>query len=283
MEQLQRGNQFQVDISFKPKTMFTAQVDTTKLNLAMAKFAKESRQDLDEVMEKEAGTIVGGLIAMTPPGKKSGTNMTDRGGIAMSAKKLGEATIRADIASLFPTTKDVGLKKAQIQGMIENGFEWGTGRGRKKLNKFSDSVAELKSHHARFRSKATGRVKTGSVGQNMVVTRAGIRNEFIREQIKRVGILNAGWLRAAKQLKTAKRATPAWITRHGDKPGSAIFRRTKHGLSISLQNRMDYFPKNIESRMQLAVSRRAAGIEKAVAAMIARKAAKANQRMKSRA
>lgn len=272
-EQLQLGNQSR-------KTMFTADVDTTRLNLAMARFAKESRKDLDEVMEKEAGTIVGGLIAMTPPGKKSGTNMTDRGGIAMSAKKLGEATIRADIASLFPTTR---MKPEKVQGMIESGFRWGTGRGAKKIPRYASSVAELRRIHNAARSKATGRVKTGSIGQNMALTKAATKNEFAREQIKRVGILNAGWLRAAKQLKTSKRATPAWITRHGDKPGSAIFRRTKHGLSISLQNRMDYFPKNIESRMQLAVSRRAAGIEKAVAAMIARKAAKANQRMKSRA
>lgn len=259
--------------------MITAEVNTTRLNLAMAKFAKESRKSMEDVMEEQAGMIVGGLISMTPPAKAKGQNITDRGGIDKSAKKIGEATIRADIATLFPTTRDVGLSKNQIQGMIDNGFEWGTGRGRKKLKKFVGSVAEMKAHHARHRSKATGRVKSGTSGQNMAVTRAGIRNEFMREQVKRVGMLNAGWLRAAKRLKTAKRATPAWITRHGDKPGSVIFRRTRHGLAINMSNKMDYFPKNIEARMQRAVYRRAAGIEKALQSMLERKAKRANQRM----
>lgn len=257
--------------------MFTADVDTTQLNLAMAKFAKETRKSMDEVMEKQAAMIVGVLISMTPPAKARGQNITDRGGIATSAKKLGEATIKADIASLFPTTR---MKPERVQGMIDNGFKWGTGRGAKQIKEYASSVADLKRIHNKARSPRTGRVKTGSVGQNMALTRAAIRNEFARSQIKRVGILNAGWLRAAKRLKTAKRATPAWITRHGDKPGGVVFRRTKHGLAINMSNKVDYFPKNIEARMQRAVTRRAAGIEKALQAMIEKKAQRANQRMR---
>jgi hypothetical protein len=259
--------------------MFTADVDTTRLNRAMALMARESRKGLDDVIEKETATIVGHLIAMTPPGKAKGRTMTDRGGIDKGAKKLGEAAIRADISLLFPTTKDVGLTNGQIKGMIENGFKWGTGRGAKQINKFASSVAELERIHKSARSYRTGRVKIGSVGQNMAITRAGIRNQFIKQQIKKVGILNAGWLRAARRLKTAKRSTPAWITRHGEKPGNVVFRKTKHGLAISVSNNLNYFPKNIESRMQQAINRRSRGIEKALVAMLERKAARAEQRM----
>jgi len=259
--------------------MITAEVNTTRLNLLMSQFAKESKKGLNEVVEQQSGIIVGHLIAMTPPGKWKGQNLTDRGGIATSAKKLGEATIKADIASLFPTTR---LKPEKVKGMIESGYKWGTGRGAKKIPNYAESVADLQRYHARARSKATGRIKTGSTGQNMAMTRAAIRSEFMRMQVKRVGILNAGWLRAGKRLKTAKRAMPAWITRHGDKPGDVVFRETEHGLSIVVANRMDYFPRNIEGRIQRAVYRRAAGLEKALEAMLKRKADKINRRMKSR-
>lgn len=259
--------------------MFVADVDTTQMNLALARFAKESRKEVEEIIEKQSGIIVGHLIAMTPPAKARGANMSDRGGIAASAKKLGEATIRADIASLFPSTR---MKREKVEGMIDSGFRWGTGRGAKKISRYAGSVAELKRIHAQARSKKTGRVRTGSIGQNMALTKAAIRNQFARDQIKRVGILNAGWLRAARKLKTAKRATPAWITRHGDKPGAVNFRRSRHGLAITVSNHMDYFPKNINQRIQRAVDRRARGLEKAIEAMLERKAKRATKRMQNR-
>ena len=257
--------------------MITANVDTSGLNKALSEFAKESRKDMEDLLEKQGGILVGHLIALTPPGKARGQNLTDRGGIATSAKKLGEATIKADINSLFPTTR---MKPEKVWGMIENGYRWGTGRGAKRIQNYAESVAELERVHRIARSRKTGRVRTGTIGQNMALTRAATRNEFRKAQIKQVGILNAGWLRAAKRLKTAKRATPAWITRHGDKPGGVLFRRSKHGLSIIVDNRMDYFPKNIEMRIQKAIDRREYGLTKALAAMIKRKADKANKKMK---
>ena len=256
--------------------MFTAKIDTTELNTAMAQFAKESRKGLDEVMEQQMGMIVGGLIAMTPPGASKGQAMSDRGGITTSAKKRGEGRIRADINILFPTSRK---KEPAIWGMIENGFFWGTGRGKKKIIDFAGSIHDLRRVHKSARSRSTGRVRTGLSGQNMALTRSPLRTAYIKEQIKKVGILNAGWLRAARKLKTAKRLTPAWITRHGEKPGGVSFRKSKFGLAITVSNQMPYFPRDSAMRMQRAVNRRAYGITVALEKMIERKAARANKRM----
>lgn len=260
--------------------MFTAEIDTKGLNLLMSRFAKESRKGIDEVIEQQMGMIVGGLIAMTPPGASKGQAMNDRGGITAAAKKKGEGRIRADIVTLFPTTR---MKEPKVWGLIENGYYWGTGRGRKKIIDYASSIHDLRRVHKAARSKSSGRVRTGLSGQNMAMTTAALRNAYAKEQIKKVGILNAGWLKASGRLKTAKRATPAWITRHGAKPGGVSFRKGKYGLSITVSNRMPYFPKDMQARMQRAVERRERGIEKALAAMLERKAKNATQRSIKRA
>lgn len=257
--------------------MFVTQVDTTKLNEVMRAFAKESRKGIDEVVEKQAGILVGHLIALTPPAAARSQAMNDSGGITAQAKKRGEARIKADIASLFPTTR---LKPERVWGMIDNGFTWGTGREKKKIQEYAENIQDLERVHRFARSRRTGRVRTGSTGQNMAMTSAALRREFIKEKIKKVGILNAGWLAAAKRLKTARSKTPAWITRHGNKPGGVEFRNSKSGLTIFVKNRMPYFPKDQDQRIQRALDRRTYGLTKALEAMIERKAKRATQRMK---
>lgn len=253
--------------------MFTAEIDTSQLNILISQFAKESRKGTDEIIMKQTAIIVGHLIAMTPPGKSKGRNLTKKGGIANSAKKLGESSIKADIHSLFIKTKE---KPEKIRGMIKNGFRWGTGRGAKRIPEYADSVADLKRIHNKARSGTTGRVKTGSVGQNMALVRASIMNEFIKTQIKKVGILNAGWLRAARMLGTVKRATPAWITRHGPRNGDVTLKNRRFGLAVTVSNNMSYFPKNMESRIKQAVRYREIGLKIALNKMLERKAKKIN-------
>lgn len=257
--------------------MFETKVDTSRLNAAMRAFAKESRKSMDEVLQKQGGILVGHLIALTPPAAARAQAMNDRGGITSQAKKRGEARIKADIASLFPTTR---MKPERVWGMIDNGFRWGTGRGAKRIPEYAESLDDLERVHRFARSRATGRTRTGSTGQNMAMTNAALRREFIRQKIKKVGILNAGWLSAAKKLKTAKSKTPAWITRHGNKPGGVDFRHSRSGLTITIRNRMPYFPKDQDRRIRRALDRRQYGLEQALQAMIDRKAKKATQQMK---
>jgi hypothetical protein len=259
--------------------MLKIQVDTRRLNAAMQEYAKIARKDLDFIIRQQAGILVGNMIALTPPAAGRGQAITDRGGIASSAKKRGEARIAADIAALFPTTR---IKDEAILGMIDAGFEWGTGRGKKTVRQFAPTVADLARIHKEARSKSTGRVKTGSTGQNMAVTRASVRNAYTRQAIKSVGILNAGWLRAARDLKTAARATPAWITRHGPKSGGVSIMRTWGGLAVTVSNRVPYFPKDMDRRVQRAIDHRYRGLRKAIEAMIERRNARANARMNRR-
>jgi hypothetical protein len=204
--------------------------------------------------------------------------MSDTGGIALSAKKSGESKIAADIASLFPTTR---LKDEKVIALVAAGFEWGTGRGKKIVRQFAPTEADLERIHKAARSPTTGRVRTGTTGQNMAVTRANVRRAYIKKQQSRVGILNAGWLSAAADLKTAARATPAWITRHGKKAGGVSMSRVAEGLEITMSNRMPYFPKDMDRRIQRAVERRYRGLRKALLEMVERRNAKANQRMGS--
>lgn len=258
--------------------MITNQVSTVRLNRAMLEFSRLGRKEMRTVVREQAGIIVGHLIAVTPPGASKGQAMNARGGIANSAKKAGEAIIAADIAALFPTTK---LKDAMVHGMVDAGFEWGTGRGKKTVREFAETVADLERIHKFARSKSTGRVKTGSTGQNMAVTRAPLRKAYIKQVQKQVGKLNAGWLRAANELKTSARATPAWITRHGAQPGGSGELRTVGGILVRVFNNVPYFPKDMERRVQRAVFHREKGLQKAIAAMIERRAKAANARMNS--
>tara|TARA_R110002126_G_scaffold165162_2_gene313003 strand:+ start:222 stop:1001 length:780 start_codon:yes stop_codon:yes gene_type:complete len=259
--------------------MITADVDTSRLHILMSQFARESRKGMDEIIKKQTATIVGHLISFTPPAKTKGKNLTKGGGISKHAKELGENRMKAEINSLFPTTT---LKSEEVWGMIENGFRWGTGRGAKKIGEYAESVADLKRVHRKSRSRTTGRVKTGTIGQNMALTKKSILNAYIKDQIKDVGMLNAGWLRAANELGTSKRQVPAWIRRHGNMPGGVKQRNSKHGFYITVSNRMSYFPKNMASRMQAAVHRRENGLEIALEAMFLRKAQKINQKMRNK-
>jgi hypothetical protein len=259
--------------------MITANVDTSRLFQVMKQFSKESRKDLGTVVQERGAIMVAHLIAYTPPGASRGQALGDRGGInAKVAKGRGESSIAADIAALFPPAPRGSDEK--IQGMMDSGFEFGTGRGKKIIKQHAKSLSEMKRIHDAARSKSSGRVRTGSVGQSMALAKKSLRNQYIKQAKKKVGILNAGWLRAARKLKTAKRNTPAWITRHGQQAGGVDFRHSKSGLTITVSNGVQYFPKNMTSRIDRVVNRGVYGLEKALENMIARNAAKATQRMK---
>lgn len=259
--------------------MFTTNVDTSGLNEALNLFAKEARKGMNDVLPKEVGIMVGHMIALTPPAAGRGQAMSDSGGITTEAKKRGEASVKADIATLFPTTR---LKPERVYGMIENGFEWGTGRGKKIIRDYAESISDLERIHNFARSPKTGRVRTGQTGANMALVKSTLRTRYMKQKAKNVGRLNAGWLKAANKLKTSKRATPAWIRRHGEQAGGVQFRTSKSGLTITVSNRMRYMPRDMEKRTARAINRRIYGLTKALEAMVARKAKMAERRQNRR-
>lgn len=258
--------------------MIEVRIDTRRLNAAMQEFARESRKELDVVVRQQAGIMVGHLIALTPPAAGMGQAMSDTGAITLEAKKRGEGTIAADIAVLFPTTK---LAEGKVRGMIDAGWEWGTGSGKKTIREFAENIGDLERIHRFARSPASGRVRTGRTGQNMALTRAAVRKAYTKQAIKKVGLLAAGWIAAARELRTVGRATPAWITRHGKQPGGVSITRTTEGISVKVANRVAYFPKDMPTRVQRAVIWRERGLRRALEAMLDRRAKKANARMGS--
>ncbi len=256
--------------------MIDVKVNTSRLEAAIAEFATLTRKDISEVYRQQAGILVGHVIAITPPGGKGGEAFTDSGGIGLDAKKRGEAVIAADISRLFPTSK---LKHETLVGMVNAGFEFQTGKGHKDIvREIAESPEDLRRIHQFARNPRTGRTRKMK-GIGMAITRKAILKQYIRQEMAKVGKLNAGWINAAREMKTASRAVPAWITRHGAGRGGANVTERAGKIGITLFNNEVWFPTGMESRVALAVRRRENGLTKAMEAVIARRAAAAERKM----
>jgi hypothetical protein len=256
--------------------MLDVNINTSGLESAIAEFASVTRKDLGEVYRQQAGILVGHVIAITPPGGKGGEAFTDSGGIGLDAKKRGEAVIAADITRLFPTSK---LKHDELVGMVNAGFEFQTGKGHKDtVRSVAESAAELASVHQFARNPRTGRTRKMK-GIGMAITRKAVLKQYIRQEMAKVGKLNAGWINAARMLKTAGRAVPAWITRHGPGRGGADVTERAGKIGVTIFNSEIWFPSGMAARVALAVARRERGLVKAMEAVLERRAKAAERRM----
>jgi len=261
--------------------MLDVQVDTSNLEAAIAEFAKLTRKELGEVTKQQAGILVGHVIALTPPGGGKGQPLGDSGGITLEAKKRGESRIADDISKLFVTTR---LPEPVIERILYDetfrDYEWKNpvagGRDVRVFHR-ANSIADIAIIHQRGRNPRNGRTRqTG--GGSMAITRPALVKAYIKEAIKKVGLLNAGWLNAARELKTASRAVPAWITRHGAQGGGTDVRNSGPGISIRIFNTQTWFPQGMEARVALAVQRREYGLKKAMEAVLERRAKAAEKR-----
>lgn len=261
--------------------MIDVEVDTSNLEAAIAEFAKLTRKELGEVTKQQAGILVGHVIAITPPGGGSQT-LTDSGGITLEAKKRGESRIADDISKLFVTTR---LPEPVIERILYDevfrDYEWlnpvNGGRNVRVFHR-ANSIADIAIIHQRGRNPRNGRTRQNG-GGSMAIARPALVKAYIKEAIKKVGLLNAGWLNAARELKTASRAVPAWITRHGAQGGGADVRNSGPGISIRIFNTQTWFPQGMEARVALAVQRREYGLQKAMEAVLERRAKAAEKRM----
>jgi hypothetical protein len=256
--------------------MIEIKADTTALQEAMAEYHSEFRKSMPELMRAQGAILVAHMIALTPPARRTGANMNDTGGVSLDAKKRGEAVIAADIAKVFPVTK---LKPAAVREAINAGFEWRIGNSHKAVVRdYAETLEHAKSAHRYSRNPKSGRTrKIGGIG--MAITTRPVLRQLIKDAQRRVGLLAAGWLTAGRELKTAARNMPAWIKRHGEKPGGA--QRTGDGIrsTVRIFNRQSWFPGNMDARTQLALDRRAKGLRKEMAALIERRTAKANAKL----
>lgn len=256
--------------------MIDVKVDTSRLESAISEFALLTGKELAEETQRQAGILVGHVIAITPPGGKGGEGFTDSGGISLAAKKRGEAVLAADISKLFPTSR---IPHDRLVGMVQAGFEFRTGKGHKDIVRdIAETEEDLARVHQFARNPTTGRTRKMK-GIGMAITRKAVLRAYIRREIAKVGKLNAGWINAARELHTASRAVPAWITRHGPgRGGSSVLRRAGR-IGITIYNQETWFPQGMEGRVALAVARRERGLVKAAEAILERRARNAKRRM----
>ena len=113
----------------------------------------------------------------------------------------------------------------------------------------------------------------------MAVTRSQIRAAYIKAEKLKVGLLSAGWLNAARELKTNGRYLPQWIKRHGAGPGGAEVREANGKVGIRIYNSNSWFGGGWERRLQYVISRGEKATIKATEAVLDRRAKAAERRM----
>jgi hypothetical protein len=94
------------------------------------------------------------------------------------------------------------------------------------------SLAEMREHHARFRSKRTGRVtsagaRTRDVGRWKFIDKLVVSKPSFRALLQylwgHVGMGKAGWVKALKATRGRKHGAPRWVTRHTRGVASGIY------------------------------------------------------------
>jgi hypothetical protein len=256
--------------------MIQLKIDTSKMEAALADFAKEARKDLGAMMKSQAGIIVGHVIALTPPASGKGHQMSESGGVDNSAKRRGEDSVEADIRKIFIPTK---LSEKRAAGAAAAGFSVRPAGSQRAMivRDTAFDLAKMKKVHGYARNPMSGRTRTLN-GISLALTKAGLLNKYIRQEQRKVGLLSAGWIPAARAVNTAKRSTPAWISRHGQQPGGATVQNSGDVVSIRVFNNQKWFPGDMGRRVQFAIDRRQRGLRKATEAIIARRARNAQRK-----
>jgi hypothetical protein len=96
---------------------------------------------------------------------------------------------------------------------------------------------------------------------------------FIRRKISHVGFLAAGWVAAARRLKTN---LPEWITRHGARFGSVRITLNRRGIAVRIVNTVPYVGEvgGLRRRIQTALDFRAGAMERQLEDLAVKRAAK---------
>jgi len=200
--------------------------DVDRFNKALVAYAENSKRDITTIMQQQAKLIVRNVIEMTPPGK--------RGVKGKKARKLGEATVRADINRLFTPVR----KQSEV-----------------------DVGANMKAIHEGARAAG----KNGRVPKRVVKTRvkSGEFKEYLKSKLDNVGKLAGGWNPAAQKFGWNP---PQWIKRHGASPGSAKVSADDKAIKVKMINKVPYASRidGLEERLSFAVDMQADNLIKQV-------------------
>lgn len=196
-------------------------IDDSQMQRAITRLLEETKREHSVVLREQARGIVRRIIDLTPP-----ANGKTKGG---AAKKAGEATLRADIFKVFLPVK---------AGTAEH--------------------VPIAAEHARWRGP-NGRVRRGlAVDEKIRVNRNQLA-EYLRQELRKVGWLAAGWNAAALALRVP---IPAWISRHGTGHSTSSIKATASSIEIIMTNGTKFAgrARDLERRVKLAVQTQAAAL-----------------------
>jgi hypothetical protein len=173
-------------------------------------------------------------IRLTAPFNK-GQSFTEALG---AQKRLGEAAVRRDIRRVFHD--EAPLESSELLQSVYRVLKTDGPQAAKNILE-SGSIAGLTPLEAPTQSVHNKTRIRGRVPErpSMRYPVQGGLDAYIRTKVRNVGKTKAGWIPAARQLKAARKAMPAWVTRHSS-PGSLEITRQGDRVVYRAVNRVWY-------------------------------------------
>jgi hypothetical protein len=215
----------------------TSRANFSQTRAALTNRARGFNANAEEFLRRAGREIAISLATSTAP---YGTNN--------SAKQLGEAAVRRDIARVYvPSGKVFSSFPNQKQGAAF----WAaiTARNYAKAQNIMDAyhpiyrripIRPFDGGAAHQAARKNGKV---SVKQRPVMVTQRDRNllSYINKEVEHVGEAKAGWAACAKILGST-RGLPQWVTRHAGKlsGGAVVENYAGNVKTITLQNQVRY-------------------------------------------
>lgn len=214
-------------------------VDIAPLVSKLKRIPGAFKKVVEPLVMQEGRLFVRDVVKYTPP---AGPGVT-----GLAAKKRGEARVAGDIAKIYGTAAkvyiDLALRNKPLAQAFWKAINDGDFQRAKELMKDSgasryrnaSSIAPFDggTMHQRFRKR--GRVQRDQV--TMIVTDTKQLQAYVKKMQGRVGMLAAGWMRAARKLG---QPLPAWVSRHGDRRGACVILKREDAVVIVFSNRVKF-------------------------------------------
>lgn len=207
-----------------------------RFNRSLIGILEHSRKPVEEVMMKQARLIIERVFDITPPAGRA------KRGVA--AKKAGQKTVAGNIQKVL-----VGVP---------------VGMDRKRLSAVTEGDITKTHTMARVAGRVRGARRSG---KNLVRVPTGKLKTYIKKRQKAVGMLAAGWNKAASKLGARTRYWPGYARDHNP-PSVADVQLGKDVIRIYFENKVRFaggvgvMPR----RLEWALKRQASNNEKIIAA-----------------
>lgn len=199
--------------------MISARLDTKKFDQIMLglhdALIKDGRHgDANKLLKQQTRLFSLSAVQTTPP----------------KNRKQGAGAVSSDLKHLFTAVNDDLLLEVGSEYGRDNIDGWITKKDGSVLNLIWDTIADntnqMASVHRKYRSKSSGRVRTGirprkGVWQSRAVVSHSDRKRYIRDKQKMVGWLKASWAEAAIKLGQTRGIT-SFVRKHHPSPDSVL-------------------------------------------------------------